>query len=97
MTMTDKEFFETLEKHPNLKNRFKEVLSLANNSGNELVTLADEAEMQVISQMRQLGKETLQDWANGESSRVSNNVKQHRKDAKKHVKKNSAGIPPMEK
>jgi len=91
MTMTDKEFLEALEKHPNLKNRFKEVLSIANNSGHELVTLADEAEEQVISQMRQLGRETLQEWANNEVSRVSNNVTAQRKDAKKHIKKNSGG------
>jgi hypothetical protein len=33
MNMTDKEFLEELEKHPNLKNRFKEVLSIAANKG----------------------------------------------------------------
>jgi gas vesicle protein len=88
MVMTDKEFLEKLEHHPDLKNRFKELLSIADNSGKELVTLADEAEMRVIAQMRQLGKETLQDWADSEANRVSKNVKSQMKDAKKHVKKN---------
>jgi|SRR6185437_4194556 len=97
MTMTDKEFLEALEKHPKLKSRFKEVLSIADNSGSELVTLADEAEMHVISLMRQLGRETLQDWADKEANRVSGNVKQQKRDVQKHVKKNSGGIPPMGK
>lgn len=97
MPMTDKEFLEELNAHPDLKNRFKEILSIAANSGKERVTLADDAEMQVISQMRQLGKETLQNWASNESTRISTNVQSQVKDAKKHVKKNSAGIPHTEK
>lgn len=97
MVMTDKEFLEECDKHPDLKNRFKEILSLASNKGKELVTLADEAEMEVISQMRNLGKETLQNWANSEALRVSRNVQKQIKDAKKHVKKNSGGTPHTEK
>jgi hypothetical protein len=57
MAISDKEFLEELEKHPGLKDSFKEILAIAANKGPELVTLADEAEMQVIKQMRQLGKE----------------------------------------
>lgn len=97
MNMTDKEFLEELEKHPNLKSRFKEVLAIAANQRSELITLADEAEFQVIDQMRKLGQETLQDWADNEASRISKNVKAAVKSAKKHVKKNSGGIQPMEK
>ncbi len=97
MVMTDKDFLEELNKHPELKNRFKEVLSIAANSGKELVTLADDAEMQVITQMRHLGKETLQNWANNEVLRTSRNVQKQIKDAKKHVKKNSGGTPHMGK
>ena len=85
--MTDKEFLEQLEQHPELKNRFKEILSISSNSGKELITLADEAEMQVIEQMRQLGKETLQNWANKEIMRIALNVKRQVPGAKKHVKK----------
>lgn len=48
MAISDKEFLEELEKHPGLKDRFKEILAIAANKGPELVTLADEAEMQVI-------------------------------------------------
>lgn len=93
MSMTDKEFFEELEKHPELKNRFKEILSISANNGNELITLADDAEMQIIGQMRQLGKETLQNWAENEANRISKNMKTQKSDAKKHIKKNSGGTP----
>jgi gas vesicle protein len=95
--MTDKEFLEELENHPNLKDRFKEILSISANNGKELITLGDEAELRVISQMRQLGKETLQNWADKESKRISKNVKSQIKEAKNHVKKNSDGTPPTEK
>lgn len=95
--MTDKEFLEELNKLPDLKNRFMKVLSIATNSGKEFVTLADDAEMAVITQMRHLGKETLQNWANNEMLRVSKNTHKQIKDAKKHVKKNSGGTPPMAK
>lgn len=88
MIMTDKEFLEKLEQHPELKSRFKEILSISSNSGKELITLADEAEMQVIAQMRELGKETLQGWANNEANRVSKNVKLQIRSANKHIKKN---------
>jgi len=97
MTMTDEEFLEKLKQHPELKNRFKEILSISSNSGKELITLADEAEMQVIAQMRQLGKETMQDWATTEAIRIALNVKRQVPNAKKHIKKNSGGTPPTEK
>ncbi len=71
MQMTDQEFLEKLAQHPKLKNRFKEMLAIATNSGDELITLADEAELRVIGQVRQLGQELLQDWANDESKRIA--------------------------
>ena len=97
MTMTDKEFLDKLEQCPELKNRFMEILTLSTNTGKELITLADEAELQVINQMRQLGTEALQNWASNEALRVSNNIKAQKNNVRKHVKKNSGGIPHMEK
>ena len=97
MAMTDKEFWEELEKRPDLKNRFKEIMSISANNGNEWITLADDAEMRVISQMRKLGKETLQNWSNTEADRVAKNTNQQLPFAKKHVKKNSGGIPSTER
>lgn len=96
MNMTDKEFYEKLEKHPELRNRFKEILSIADNSGSELITRADDAELHVIGQMRKLGKETLQELASIEAGRLARNMESQKNDAKKHVKKNSGGIRHLE-
>lgn len=93
MVMTDKEFLEELNNHPKLKERFKEMLSIAANNRGELITRADDAEYAVVDQINKAGKELLQDWASKESKRVSANVKFKIKDAKKHVKKNSGGTP----
>ncbi|MBX9598604.1 MAG: hypothetical protein K2X04_08510 [Burkholderiales bacterium] len=68
MVVTDKEFFDKLEQQPELKNRFKVMLSISTNSGKELITLADEAEYRVIEQVRKLSQELLQGWANKESA-----------------------------
>ena len=97
MDSQDKNFLEKLKRHPELRSRFDQILSIADNSGDELVTLADEAELLVIGQMRKLGQATLQDLANSESTRVSKNVKLQVKDAKKHIKKNSGGTQHSEK
>lgn len=91
--MTDKEFLEKLEQYPDLKNRFKEILAISANGGKDLITRADDAEMRVIDQMRQLGKEALQDWANTEAIRIALNTKRQLPNANKHIKKNSGGTP----
>ena len=88
MSMTDQEFTEELNNYPDLKNRFKEILRTASNKGEKLITLADDAEDRVVDQMRDLGKETLENWAKSEAVRVSGNVKSQIKSAKKHSKKN---------
>lgn len=59
MSMTDEEFLEKLKQHPELKDRFKEILSISSNSCKERITLADDAEYRVIGQMRHLGQEIL--------------------------------------
>lgn len=63
------------------------MLSISTNSGKELITLADEAEYRVIEQVRKLGQELLQGWANKESSRVSCNVAAQMPNAKNTLKK----------
>jgi hypothetical protein len=97
MLMTDEEFLKKLEQHTELKNRFKSILSISANSGSELITLADAAEMQLIEQIRLLGKESLQSWADTEVTRLALNTERQMPRAKKHVKKNSGGIPHTEK
>lgn len=87
MSVVTQEFIDLLEKNPRLAARFKEILSLTENSGSELITRADAAEIAVINQMRNLGKESLESWAENEANRLSKNVSLDLK-MKKHSKKN---------
>ena len=56
------EFIEGLERHPELYERFKELLQIVENADGDALT-ADEAEERVVQEIRQLGHEALQAWA----------------------------------
>lgn len=85
----DKQFFERLQKHPRLQKRFTEILNIAENTSGELIT-ADEAESKAIEEVRKLGRDVLQEWAdNRHAEQINEFEKKH--SARKHVKKNSIG------
>ena len=56
---------------------------------------ADEAEEQVIKEVRKLGQETLQDWANGQNNYQTQKAFENTTDTRPY-KKNSIGIQLME-
>lgn len=58
----DQELLNRLNRHPKLKNRMTALLSIAEDAGDDLVK-ADEAEKQVIDEVRKMGNEVLTDWA----------------------------------
>lgn len=94
--MTENEIVKKLQAHPGLKTRFEQIISIVENTrGN--ATLADDAEQQVIVEMRSLGHEVLQEWAEGQSKKVTDRVIEQKPSLRKHVKKNSNGIRHMEK
>jgi hypothetical protein len=94
--MTEEEIVKKLKEHPELKARFEQLISIIENPKDE-ITLADDAEMRVIGQMRELRREVLQDWANRQSDKVSKRVVEQRPAMRKHVKKNCSGTRHMEK
>lgn len=53
---------ERLQQHPQLRARFEQILDLVESTGADL-SKAAEAERLVGEQLRQLGQETLQAWA----------------------------------
>lgn len=57
-------FEERLKAHPGLRERFHQILSIAEDCGGK-IDKADEAEKQVIDELRRLGQEVLQEWAVG--------------------------------
>src|SRR6202451_2429416 len=60
--LSDEEFWAFLEKHPDLRDRFASIVSAIENSEGDLKE-ADAAEERIIEEMRLLGREALQRWA----------------------------------
>jgi hypothetical protein len=58
----ERNLLERLEKHPELKERFKMILDIVENTSGD-VEKADEAERRAIEAVRQLGNEIVQGWA----------------------------------
>lgn len=85
---------ERLQAHPQLRERFEEILAIVEA---EVGTLdrADEAEQRVIEELRRLGQEALQDWATGQ---VERQVEAVCRDVAvvEHGQKNCTGTRPLE-
>jgi len=59
---------EQLAEHPKLRARFEQLLELVANEREEVLR-ADEAEQRVDQQVRSLGQEVLQEWAQQQAAR----------------------------
>src|ERR1700733_6889031 len=60
--LSDEEFLAFLEKHPDLRDRFGSIVSAVENSEGNLKE-ADAAEERILEEMRHLGREAMQGWA----------------------------------
>ena len=69
----DQRWLERLNQHPKLKERFRAILELAESEDGAMRT-ADEIEALLIEEVRQLGAETMGDWARGVKARVEAEV-----------------------
>src|SRR5215210_6390900 len=78
-----------LAQHPELRARFEEILAVAENERGDANT-ADEAEERAIEQVRQLGQELMQSWAERKHERVVSEY-DARSDHRRKGKKKSAG------
>lgn len=85
----DEFFFDRIKNHPRLKKRFNEILNIADNTSGELIT-ADEAEMKAIEEVRKLGQEVMQEWADNQHKKQIETFESQNK-TRKHTKKNSIG------
>mgnify|MGYP001213520183 CR=1 FL=1 len=95
-TKENEVFLQKLDKHPRLKKRFNEILGIAENSSEELIT-ADDAEMKVIEEVRKLGQEIVQEWAITQHDKAIKNTLKDNRRAKKTQKKNSTGSQHLDK
>ena len=60
--LNDEAFLAFLEKHPDLRDRFASIVNAVENSEGNLKE-ADAAEERIIEEMRLLGREAMQGWA----------------------------------
>jgi len=80
---------ERLKDHPYLRERFEAMLDIVEAAEGD-VEKADEAELLVIEQVRQLGNELLHGWAKSKMAQQAT-TKQKEGKATGHGKKNSSG------
>jgi len=78
-----------LAHYPELRARFEEILSVVENEDGTTFT-ADEAEECAFEQVRRLGQEVLQSWAERKHARI---VQEYdgRRETRRRGKKNSTG------
>lgn len=95
MSMSDEALLNRLNGHPELRSRVESMLLVV---GDETCNLqeADAAELQLIEQMRRMGQESLQAWANGQVIKASENAAQQGH-TWREGKKNSSGTARLEK
>jgi hypothetical protein len=79
-------------KHPQLRGRIERLVDLVEDVGDDL-RKADEAEQRVIEEVRRLGQEVLEGWANEQVSRRSEAL-DRTSGVWREGKKNSAGTVP---
>ncbi len=82
---------ERLREYPELRARFEAMLAIVENADGDVVK-ADEAEEEVIQELRQLGRSALQGWAERKQRRVQGESEE-RNGVTRKVKKTSTGTP----
>ena len=91
LSLSDAELIDRLNAHPHLRRRMESILSEVENEAGDL-QLADAAELRVIEEMRQLGRETLTAWAQRQLSKTTASLDEQR-GIGRSGKKNFAGTP----
>lgn len=94
--MNDKELCAKFRQYPELRKRFEQLAAIIDNKNGE-TTLANDAEQSIIDELRQMGKDALQSWADCQADRTSSRIKKQKPSAQKHGKKKSDGIVATEK
>ena len=91
--LSDEEILRGLNANPQIKNRIASLLAVVEDSGGDL-RLADAAEARLIEEIRQMGQEAMQAWAERQVGKCEQEVRQSEQ-VHREGKKNSAGTPPL--
>ncbi len=89
--LSDEAILRGLNANPQIKNRIASMLAVVENAAGDLKE-ADAAEMRMIEEIRRLGQEAMQAWANKQVEITEQEVRQAGQ-AHREGKKNSAGTP----
>jgi membrane-bound ClpP family serine protease len=95
MQMSDETLLKRLNSHPALRGRVETMLRVVDDETGNLQE-ADAAELRLIEEMRRMGQESLQAWADGQVIKASKNAGQQ-SHTWREGKKNSSGTAHLEK
>jgi hypothetical protein len=87
----DQLFITRLNQHPQLRERMETLLNVVENVAGDY-TKADAAEQAVIEELRKLGNEVLQCWADRAVQKATATVRQQQPALQSNGKKKSGGI-----
>jgi hypothetical protein len=90
------DFQERLSRHPKLRSRMEELLNIVENAAGDLEK-ADAAERRVTEELRQMGAEALQGWAENQERRKSEELEKNGLRVCHKEKKTSTGTRATEK
>jgi len=88
--MSDEALFAFIGAHPDLRDRIASIVSAVENSEGNLKE-ADAAEERIVEEMRLLGREAMQGWAEKQVEVTEREIRQQ-PHMHRQSKKNSAGI-----
>ena len=72
--MSDEEIMEGLREHPQIRSRIAGLLAVMNDAGGDLKR-ADDAEDRLVEEIRGLGQEVMQTWAQGQVEQTEEDVR----------------------
>lgn len=87
---------QRINRHPTLKTRIELLVNIIEDSAGDCQK-ANEAEMRIIEELRQMGSEALHCWSEQKVDQASENFNNAHSTAFKSGKKNSGGIPLSER
>ena len=91
--LSDEEILRGLNANPQMKNRIASLLAVVEDAAGDLKE-ADAAEMRMIEEIRRLGQEALQAWAERQVARSEQELRRGGQ-VQREGKKNCAGTPPL--
>jgi hypothetical protein len=87
---------QRLSRYPSLKNRIELIINIVEDSAGDCQK-ANEAEIRVIEELRQMGSEALHCWSEHKMVQTIEDFDKEHSTAIKSGKKNSGGTPPSER